>query len=507
MQNEGRTPIEKRLEDNIARLKARLIFEKNFDLILREIEVGGRRAALLFVDAFVKDEPLTLILKEFSRIEPGEITLNTFRKIFYRYVTFGEVKRVDTLEEVIDTALSGPTVLLIDGETQAVVIDLRQYPARAPDEPDLEKVTRGSRDGFIETLVHNTALIRRRIRDPRLRFEHLAAGKRSKTDIVIAYIEDIANPDIVDSVREKIQYINIDGLPMAEKSVEELITPGTYWNPFPRVRYTERPDVAAAHLLDGHVLVIVDTSPSVIILPATFFHHLQHAEEFRQSPAVGVYLRWARFAGVFLSVFLTPLWLLAALEPNLLPQGLKFIGPREAGAVPLFLQFLLAEVAIDLIRMATIHTPSPIATSTGIIAAVLLGDLAAQVGLFIPEVTLYTATAAIGTFLTPSFELAQANRLLRLFILVFTGFLRLPGFIAGVVVSFLFLLFTNSFGVPYLWPLIPFDYKAMGSVLVRPPVAIQRSRPSILKPLDPDRQPPAVPQPVRKPLDRGRRRS
>lgn len=504
MQNQGGTPIEKRLEDNIAKLKDRLVFEKNFDLILREIEVGGRRAALLFVDAFVEDVSLTLILKEFSRIEQGEITLNTFRKMFYRYATFGEVKRIDTLEEVIDNVLSSPTVLLIDGEAQGIVIDLRYYPARVPQEPDLEKVTRGSRDGFIETLVHNTALIRRRIRDPRLRFEHISAGKRSKTDIAIAYIEDIANPDIVDSVREKIKVIKIDGLPMAEKSVEELITPGTFWNPFPRVRYTERPDVAAAHLLDGHVLVIVDTSPSVIILPCTFFHHLQHAEEFRQSPTVGVYLRWVRFIGVFLSLFLTPLWLLAALEPDLLPPALKFIGPKEVSAIPLFLQFLTAEVAIDMIRMATIHTPSPIATSTGVIAAVLLGEVAIRVGLFIPEVILYTAAAAIGTFLTPSFELAQANRLMRLFILILTGLLLLPGFIIGVVASFLFLLLTRSFGVPYLWPLIPFDLKALGSVIIRPPVAIQRSRPSILKPLDPDRQPRMAP--VRKPRFGGRKK-
>lgn len=443
-----KTPLAKDLAENLRKLEERLVFKKNFDLILREIEVGGRKAALLFVDAFVKDEPFTLILKELATLEAQEITLNTFKKLFYRYVTFGEVKTVATLEEVIDTALSGPTIFLIDGEAQAIVIDLRIYPGRAPEEPDLEKVTRGSRDGFTETLVHNTALIRRRIRDPRLRIEHLTAGTRSKTDIALAYIEDIANPDLVDSVREKINKINIDGLPMAEKSVEELITPGTYWNPFPRVRYTERPDVAAAHLLDGHVLVLVDTSPSVMILPTTYFHHLQHAEEFRQSPAVGVYLRWVRFAGVFLSVFLTPLWLLLALEPGLLPPELKFIGPKKAGAVPLFVQFLIAEVAIDMIRMATIHTPSPIATSTGIIAAVLLGDLAARVGLFGPEVILYTATAAIGTFLTPSFELAQANRLTRLFILTLTGLLRLPGFIIGTFVSFSFLLFTRSFGVP-----------------------------------------------------------
>lgn len=276
---------------------------------------------------------------------------------------------------------------------------------------------------------------------------------------------------------------------MAEKAVEELITPGTFWNPFPRVRYTERPDVAAAHFLDGHVLVLVDTSPSVIILPTTYFHHLQHAEEFRQNPSVGVYLRLVRFFGVAVSVFLLPAWLLVALEPQLLPASLAFLGPAKAGKIPLLVQFLLAEAAIDMIRLATIHTPSPIATSTGVIAAVLLGDLAARVGLFIPEVVLYTALAAIGTFLTPSYELAAANRLVRLFLLVVTGLFRLPGLIIGMLLVFAFLLRTRSFGVPYLWPLIPFDAAGIKAVLSRPPVPVQHFRPSILQPRDRVRQP------------------
>ncbi|MGO0122840.1 spore germination protein [Desulfothermobacter acidiphilus] len=483
------TPIAKNLECNLRELDRRLAFKKNFDLIQRRFEIGRRQAVFLFVDAFAKDTPLVLIMREFARLSPEELSIAAFTKLFYRHVIYGEVQELDTLEQVINTALSGPAVLLLDGETRAIAIDVRQYPARMPEEPDLEKVTRGSRDGFVETLVHNTALLRRRLRDPRLRVEHLTAGARSQTDIALLYLDDVANPEIVDSVREKIQRINIDGLPMAEKTVEELIVPGNFWNPFPRVRYTERPDVAAAHLLDGHVLVMVDTSPSVIILPCTFFHHLQHAEEFRQSPSVGVYLRWVRFLGVFFSVFLTPLWLLLALKPGLLPPELKFIGPKKLGSMPLFVQFLLGEVAIDMIRMATIHTPSPIATSTGIIAAVLLGDMAARVGLFIPEVTLYVATAAIGTFLTPSYELSIANRLLRLFILVATGIFRLPGFAFSSLMAFVFLASTRSFGVPYLWPLFPFNLEGFKSVLVRPPVAIQHSRPSILKPIDPDRQP------------------
>jgi len=437
----------------------------------------------------VNDLLMTQVLERLTTVDSRAISINALAKLFKGCINFTEVNVVNTYDEIVNKVLAGPLALLVEGEDRALIIDARVYPVRSPDEPDLEKVVRGSRDGFTETLVYNTALIRRRIRDPHLRFEIMQAGVRSKTDIVLAYIEDVANPEFVDSVREKIRYINIDGLPMGEKAVEELISPGTFWNPFPRVRYTERPDVAAAHLLDGHVLVLVDTSPSVIILPTTYFHHLQHAEEFRQNPSVGIYLRLIRFLGVAVSVFLLPLWLLVALEPGLLPAQLAFLGPTKTGKIPLLAQFLLAEATIDMIRLATIHTPSPIATSTGVIAAVLLGDIAARVGLFIPEVVLYTALAAIGTFLTPSYELAAANRLVRLFLLVLTGLFRLPGFLIGVLGVFIFLLRTKSFGVPYLWPFIPFNAEGVKAVFARPPVPIQHFRPSILKPQDRIRQP------------------
>jgi len=312
-----------------------------------------------------------------------------------------------------------------------------------------------------------------------------------------AYIEDIANSELVDSIREKISSINLDGLPMAEKAVEELITPGNYWNPLPRVRYTERPDVAAIHLLEGHVLVMVDTSPSVMITPATYFHHLQHAEEYRQSPAAGVYLRWVRFVGVFVSVFLLPLWLLAVVQPQILPPALKFIGPDKIGAIPIFIQFLIAELAVDMVRLATIHTPTGLATALGLIAALLIGDIAVTVGLFNAEVVMYTAAAVVGTFLTPSYELGLANRLIRLFLVIMVGLFSLPGFIIGLVLTLALLVFTRSFGVPYMWPLIPFNAKAFSSIIVRRPVPTSNMRPSITKPRDPSRQ--GMPLPARKP--------
>jgi len=494
---EEKTKLSKRLDVNKDLLDEKLAFDKNFDIVRREMTIGGKKVLMLFVDAFANAELMTDILYNLGKLDREDLSVDAFQKLFSKYINYVEVQQADYLEDVIEKMLSGPLALLIDGSDQAIMLDVRTYPVRSPQEPDLEKVVRGSRDGFTETLVFNTALIRRRIRDPKLRMEYIQAGNRSKTDIVICYIEDIANEDLVDSVREKISSINIDGLPMAEKAVEELITPGNYWNPLPKVRYTERPDVASIHLLEGHVLVLVDTSPSVIITPATFFHHLQHAEEYRQNPTTGVYMRWVRFFGVAVSVFLLPLWLLAVLQPEILPPALKFIGPDKIGKIPIFLQFLIAELAVDMVRMATIHTPTALATAVGIIAALLIGDMAVTVGLFNAEVVMYTAAAVVGNYLTPSYELGWANRLIRLFLLVLVGLFRLPGFLIGFALVLALLVFTRSFGVPYLWPLIPFNARAMYSILVRRPVPTANIRPSALKPRDIDRQ--GVPVPARKP--------
>ncbi|PKM83921.1 MAG: spore germination protein, partial [Firmicutes bacterium HGW-Firmicutes-13] len=348
--------------------------------------------------------------------------------------------------------------------------------------------TRGSRDGFVETLLFNVALIRRRLRDPGLRVEVMQIGQRSKTDVAVLYINDIVNPEILDIIKKRLENIKIDGIPMAEKSVEEFITEGKY-NIFPQVRFTERPDVAAIHLLEGHVVIIVDTSPAAMIAPVTFFHHVQHAEEYRQNVINGVYIRWIRFLGLILAVFISPLWLLFALEPQLLPPGLKFIGPEVVGNVPLTLQFIIAHLGIDMIRMATIHTPSPISTALGFIGAILVGDIAVQVGFFAPEVILYIAIVAIGMFSTPSWELSLATRIIHLFLLIMTGYFRLPGLLLGTFLVFLRLVTTKSFNVPYLWPLIPFNFQAFLNVILRRPVPIKSIRPSILKTKDTDRLP------------------
>jgi stage V sporulation protein AF len=476
-------------EKNIEKIKQELGESASFDVIVREIMIAGRKGAFVGIDGLIKDDILTEIMQSIYIMKNDRVSTSSLLGYLKTNIPYIELTSEKNIDELLYAVLSGSILLIVDDSEEAIIIDARTYPARQPEEPDIERVVRGSRDGFTETIVFNTALIRRRVRDPKLRVVLFRVGKRSKTDVCICYLEDVADPKLVDQITEKINSIEIDAIPMAEKAVEELIVPGSAWNPFPRVRYTERPDVAAVHLCEGHVLIMVDTSPSVMIAPVTYFHHIQHAEEYRQNPVVGVYIRWIRYAAVILSLIITPVWLLFALSPELLPESLQFIGPKETGKVPLFVQFLIAEISLDMIRMAAIHTPSPLATALGVIAALLIGQIAIDIGLLAPEVILYTAVVAVGAFSTPSYEMAMANRLARLFILIGTGFFQLEGFIATTIIVFLTLAFTKSFNVPYLWPLIPLNLKALREIIFRTPVSIQNLRPGLLNTRDVRRQP------------------
>ncbi|OUM83857.1 spore germination protein, partial [Caldibacillus debilis] len=326
------------------------------------------------------------------------------------------------------------------------------------------------------------------IRDERLRFENFKVGERSKTDVVIGYLKDVANPELVAIIRKEIKGIQIDGITMADKTVEEFLVKQGY-NPFPLVRYTERPDVAATHLLEGHVLIFVDTSPSVIIAPTTYFHHVQHAEEYRESASVGTLIRWARFIGILISVFLIPLWLLFVLEPDLLPDSIDYIGPEKKSHVPVILQIFLADLGIELLRIAAIHTPTPLSTAMGIIAAVLIGEIAVDVGLFMSEVILYVSLAAIGTFATPSYELSVANKIARLVLALLVTIFKVPGLVIGSTVLLIFLASIRSLDTPYLWPFIPFNPRAFMQILFRRSVPGSKIRPDIVRPRNRYKQP------------------
>jgi stage V sporulation protein AF len=324
------------------------------------------------------------------------------------YFPYHSVTIYDSKDAWLSAVLSGQLGIVTSGG-YVFTVDVRSYPGRQPDEPDNEKVIRGSRDGFTENILQNTALIRRRIRDVSLRFELTKLSTRGQTDTVIAYVKGVANEEHIDYLRKRMKKIHHDGLTMTDKSLEEWLFKQKF-HPVPFVRYTERADTCAAHLLEGHIAIIVDTSPSVILVPTTIFHHLQHAEEYRQAPIIGTVVRMLRFSGFFLSLTLLPFWYLLVVEPDRVPEFLSYIGPKENGEVPLFLQIVIADIGLEFLRLAAIHTPTPLSTAMGLVAAIIIGQIAIDVGLFIPEVVLYTAVSAILTFALPSYELSVAAK-------------------------------------------------------------------------------------------------
>ncbi len=461
--------IFKDIDVNIKFLEQQLPISDSFDIIGRSFKIGDKRAYLLFIDGFAKDDMSLFILKTLMEIDSKYAKDDLINKLVDEKIPYIEVEVTDSFETIMQSVLSGTLALFVDGEDKAVIIDARTYPARSPEESDTEKVTRGAKDCFVETVIFNTALIRRRVRDKNLTFEMKTVGKLSKTDVCIGYIKGKADEELLNNLRKKIDEINIDSLVMAEKSLEELLLPKRWFNPLPQMKYTQRPDITASFLYEGHVAIIVDTSPSVMILPASVFYFTQFAEDYYQTPIIGSYYRFIRFLTILISLLLTPTWLLLAENAEHLPQFLNFIGAKEAGAFALLFQFLLLEFGFDLLNMSSMHTPNYLGGAFGIIGGLLLGDFAIKVGFFVPETIFYMATTLIASFCIPNIEFTFSIRLFRLVLLILTGLFGAFGYCLGILYVVLMLFTTKTIDKkrPYLWPLIPFNGKALSNFIIR----------------------------------------
>lgn len=443
--------------------------EKSFDLVCRNTEIAGRRCALLFVDGMIKDEVMEKMLEYFLKLAPSVwedvADMQSFAR---RIIPYVEVADEDRLEAACTAILSGNLGLFIEGFSACALVDVRTYPVRGVEEPEKDKVLRGSRDGFVETVVFNTALIRRRIRDPKLVMSIQSAGESSHTDIVVCYMEDRADLELVGRIKERISHIQVQGLTMSQESLAEALISTKWHNPFPKTRYTERPDTASAALMEGRIVVLVDNSPSAMILPSGIFDFFREADDYYFPPITGTYLRITRIVIFLLTLFLTPLWLLLAEHPQWIPPWLAFIGVSEPNGVPILAQLLVLEFAVDGLRMASTNTPSIMSNSLSIIGALLLGDFAVQSGWFVPETILYAAFTAIANYAQPSLELGFAFKFARLGLLILTGCFGLWGFLGGTVLFLIILCSTRTLsGKSYLYPLIPFNARDFKRVFVR----------------------------------------
>ncbi len=442
---------------------------ENFDIIKRELKTGDRQAAMYMVDGFAKDDIMEKILEFVMSVTKEDFkSLPTETDYINKFVPYTEVGISNDVDSIVTQILSGTICYIIDGYENAILIDARTYPARDVSEPDDDRVLRGSHEGFVETLVFNTALIRRKIRDPNLTMEIHSVGYKSKTDVVLCYLDNMADKSLVKKLRDKIKTIDIRSLTMAQQTLAEALIRNRWYNPFPKIRYTERPDAAAASVLEGKILIIVDGTPSVMILPTAIFDFLQETDDFYFPPISGTYLRITRILIFFSTLFLTPVWYLLIKNPNLIPNWLSFIIPKGEIAVPIIAQLLLIELAVDALKIASLNTPSVLSNSFSIIGALILGEFAVGAGWVASEVVLYMAFVAIGTYAQPSFELGYAFKFMRIMILILTAIFNVWGFVAGVILTLVFIATNKTFGgKSYLYPLIPFNFNDMINVFVR----------------------------------------
>ena len=459
--------IDSALRDAQTQLRTAIHAAESFDILTREIEICGRAATLFFIDGFVKDEIMEKLMEFFYSIGTPD-TLHDAQSFARGGIPYVEVALEDDLSAITTQFFSGVSVLLVDGFDRAILIDTRTYPQRETGEPDKDKVFRGSKDGFVETLIFNTALIRRRIRDSALRMEYYQIGTTSKTDVALCYLSSRADPALLKKIRAKLSAIRVDALTMNQESLAEALIRHRWYNPFPKFKYTERPDTTAAQILEGDVVLLVDNSPSAMILPVTLFDVIEDANDFYFPPITGTYLRLTRFLVTFLTMMLTPTWLLLLQYPERIPGWLSFIRVDDPVYIPIFFQLLILEFAIDGLKLATLNTPTMLTTTLSMIGAVIVGDFAVKSGWFSAQSMLYIALAAIANYAQPGYELSYALKFMRMLLLVSTGIAGLWGYIFGGVLIVVILASNRTVsGGSYLYPLFPFNWKDFKKKLLR----------------------------------------
>ena len=454
------------LAENRARLDALLHYGESFDIRCHELKLSDRTAVLYYIDGFVKEERYEKLLEGLYKEDntpPAQLS-----------VPYAETRTSDEMALAVDALLCGSGVYLMDGYATAVLFDTRLIPGREISEPENDRVLRGAREGFVEELLQNTALIRRRLRTAALRFERFRVGEKSQTDVLLCYLDGCVDADALRRMRKKLREVRVESLNFGQESLCEALVGGAFLNPFPKVRYTERPDSAAALLQEGKLLILCDNTPACMILPVSVFDFMQESDDFYFPPLTATYLRLLRMGVFFLTVFLTPVWYwLLQYE---IPPYLSFLMLTHDYLIPVFVQLFVVEFAIDGLKLASLNTPDMLNNSLSIIGGLLLGDLAVQIGILAPQVIFYMAFVAIGNFAQPNYELGYAFKFMRLLMLALVGLFGLWGLIGGAVLTLLLLAFNRTIDGRrrYLYPLFPFDAKGLLHLFFRPKTSVRR---------------------------------
>ena len=457
--------------ENVRMLDGLLGVGRSCDMVSRDYLIGGRRARL-WVDGFGSDSILERMGAFWLTLKPENVVgLTEMQDFLDRYITFSESNVTFDISDAVTSVFLGKSLLAVEGLAGVALMDAKGYPSRSVHEPPDGKVLRGSHDGFVEAVVPNMALLRRRIRDPHLTMEGHKVGSRTHDDAVLCYLDDRVDQDLLRKLRGKLLGLDVRSLTMAQESLAEAIRPKQWYNPFPKVRYTERPDAAAASIMEGSIVLMVDNSPSVMILPTGFFDFTQESNDYYFPPLVGTYLRVLRVTVFLLSLFITPAWYLMVSEPNRLPGWLNFLSSPEPVSLSLLSQLLVVEFLIDVLKLASLNTPDSLSNSFSMLGALVLGDFAVQAGWLGPEVLVYMAFVSIANYAQHSYEMGYAVKLCRMALLLLIWLFDWWGFIGGILGILALIASTRPLiGKGYLYPLIPFNGKDLWALLHHRPI-------------------------------------
>lgn len=469
--------ISPELDENIDFLKR--MFSDSSDFVIREFQMKNSvRAVAVFVDGLINTTEVNQALKSLMVFEDGDDDIEVIEKLL---LPVSQIDRADDYKKLLQAVLSGDTGLLVEGNVVALTLGVRGAEKRSVNEPEGEAVVRGPREGFIENIRTNTSMLRRKLKTPRLKMKSLVIGRETNTNIVLAFMEGIADPQIVEEVSRRISNIDIDGI-LESGYIEELIQDNIY-SPFPQIMYSERPDTVAAALLEGRVAIFVDGTPMVLIAPVTFWMLMQANEDYFERFQMATLVRWLRYLFLLIAL-LTPAVYVAVttFHQQMLPTTLllSVAAARESIPFPAIVEALIMEVAFEALREAGIRLPKTVGQAVSILGALVVGQAAVQAGIVSAPMVIVVSITGIASFTTPHFNAAISLRMLRFPLMIAASMLGIFGILVGLLILLGHMANLRSFGVPYLSPISPLSMGDIKDVLIRAPWSAMEKRPSLL---------------------------
>ena len=444
--------ISRDLEKNMAAIRE--AFRDCGDIIMRDLRIRGDegRLFLIYTDNIVNGDAIHdfIMTNVMARRElPGA----ELQSLMEEAIAIGEMTKITTLEEVYDAVLLGDTAILMDGDDFALQASTKGFPSRGVNKAETEVVVQGPKDAFTEVMATNIVLTRRRIRDTRLKLKRKKAGKRSKTDIGLMYMEDLVRPELLQKIETQIDRMDLDHLP--DSGYAEQLLEQRQFSPFPQLQMTERPDKTASALLEGRVALLVDNTPYAILLPATLNTFFQAAEDYYDRWEIMSFIRLIRFGAAFLAVTLPGLYIaFSVYHPQLMPTALALKVAATRAAIPFSVigEVLIMELAFELLREAGIRLPSPVSSTIGIVGGIIIGSAAVDAGIVSPAVVIVSALTGICTFVIPNVSVVSGLRISKYLVILLASVFGIFGVWAALLLLLAHLASLTSYGIPYLYP-------------------------------------------------------